>query len=215
MNSGTIGKNFGLSSGIVGSNEVKSSPGNTSFWGLTITNGSTGADAYSGMKFAYQATNVRFHVFLNSTNDRFHITDNGINNGVYLANNADSWTSGVSDERKKTDWSTFTGAIEKINTLKKVGTYKLIDPVSKEYVAEDETLVGLSAQEVQKIIPSAVEKQKPLAPDREDKDVEYLTLRYQDVFVLAVKAIQELSAENTELKTKLDALEARVTALEG
>ena len=55
-----------------------------------------------------------------------------------------------------------------------------------------------------------------------DDDTEYYSLCYQDVFVLGIKAIQELSAkndaletENTAMKTRMDALEARITALEG
>ena len=209
--SGTIGQTFTSKSGLINSNEVRSTPGG-SFWGLKVTNGASTLN--SGIQFAHSASNVRFNVFLNAANDYFHIMDNGFNNGVYIANNADSWTSGTSDERKKTDWSGFTDAVGKINTLTKIGTFRKIDPVSKDYINGDKTNIGISAQEVQKILPSAVDTMKPQDQEREDKDVEYLTLNYQDVFVMAIKAIQELSTENTELKTKMESLEARVSALE-
>ena len=208
--SGTIGQTFNSKSGLINSNEVKSNPAG-SFWGLQVKTGSSTLNA--GIQFA-QASGARFSMFLNAANDYFMIMDNGFNNGVYLANNADSWTSGTSDERKKTDWSGFTDAVGKINTLTKIGTFRKIDPVSKDYINGDKTNIGISAQEVQKILPSAVDAMKPQDQEREDKDVEYLTLNYQDVFVMSIKAIQELSAENTDLKTKVESLEARVSALE-
>jgi len=69
-----------------------------------------------------------------------------------------------------------------------MGTYNLINPSPK---SPDKKIVGLSANEVQKILPEAVDTQ----------DDGYLSLRYQDVFVLMLKSIQELSA-------KVEALES-------
>ena len=85
----------------------------------------------------------------------------------------------------------FDDALGKINTLTKIGTYNKIDPETKEVEYDGLEIVGLSAQEVQKILPTAVTKQE---------DEEYWGLNYQDVFVLMVKAIQELSAEVEKLK---------------
>ena len=67
---------------------------------------------------------------------------------------------------------------------------------------------------MQKVLPEAVAEGGKYSDDSED-DTTYLGVQKDAVFCLALKAIQELSTENTELKTKLDALEARVTALEG
>ena len=80
------------------------------------------------------------------------------------------------------------------------------DPETKEVEYDGLEIVGLSAQEVQKILPTAVTKQE---------DEEYWGLNYQDVFVLMVKAIQELSAKIDTLETENTALKARVTTLEG
>ena len=133
-------------------------------------------------------------------------------NGVYLSANATSW-SAVSDERVKKDWVNFEDAVDKINSLTKIGTFLFCDPETKEEQS-GERVVGFSAQEVQKVLPEAVAEGGRYSDDSED-DTTYLGVQKDAVFCLALKAIQELSAENTELKTKLDALESRVTALEG
>ena len=133
-------------------------------------------------------------------------------NGVYLSANATSW-SAVTDERVKKDWVNFEDAVDKINSLTKLGTFIFCDPKTKEEQS-GERVVGFSAQEVQKVLPEAVAEGCRYSDDSED-DTTYLGVQKDAVFCLALKAIQELSAENTELKTKLDALESRVTALEG
>tara|TARA_Y100000590_G_scaffold414070_1_gene510569 strand:- start:887 stop:3151 length:2265 start_codon:yes stop_codon:yes gene_type:complete len=104
-------------------------------------------------------------------------------NGVQLNNSATSWSAVSSDERLKTNWTMFENATDKINTLTKIGTYNPIDK-------EDVLLTGLSANEVQKVLPSAV---------FENEDG-YLGMNYQDVFCLMLKSIQELTA-------RLEALE--------
>ena len=56
--------------------------------------------------------------------------------------------------------------------------------------------VGVSAQEIKEILPEAVGEVK----DLNDDDETYLSLKYQDVFVLMLKAIQELKVEIDALK---------------
>ena len=85
----------------------------------------------------------------------------------------------------------FDDALGKINSFTKIGTYNRIDPETKEVLYDGLEIVGLSAQEVQKVLPTAVTKHE---------DEEYWGLNYQDVFVLMVKAVQELSAEVEKLK---------------
>ena len=114
-----------------------------------------------------------------------------------MAQNGTSF-SGASDERQKKDWKQFENATDKINTLTKIGTYKSIDPLTKKYLKKENTLVGVSGQEVEKILPEAIRKMKR-HPDFED-DTLYLQLEYRALFVLALKSIQELSAEVTALK---------------
>ena len=114
--------------------------------------------------------------------------------GVELTSGATSFSAISSDERLKQNWNNFENATDKINTLTKIGEYQKKDPKTNDFpkstnadgdeIVEDKKFYGLSANEVQKILPlSAIE----------NKDG-YLGLNYQDVFVLALKSIQELSA---------------------
>ena len=66
--------------------------------------------------------------------------------------------------------------------------------------------MGVSGQEVEGILPEAIVKLK--RHSEKSDDTEYLQLEYQALFVLMLKAVQELSAKN-------DAFEARISALEG
>ena len=122
---------------------------------------------------------------------RFYTNQSTRSEGVKLSNGSTSWSSISSDERLKDNWKMFDDALGKINTLTKIGTYNKIDPETKEVEYDGLEIVGLSAQEVQKILPTAVTKQE---------DEEYWGLNYQDVFVLMVKAVQELSSEVEKLK---------------
>ena len=150
------------------------------------------------------------------------IGDSNLSHGVYMNQDTSGWTGFGSDERRKTDWTIFEDALEKINTLTKIGTYYNMHPTTKEKTSPDLPQVGVSAQEVQAILPEAVDENTfEHLKSEEYPEGKFLSLRYEAVFTLAIKAIQELSAkndalevENTALKTRMDALEVRVLALE-
>ena len=148
---------------------------------------------------------VDWYIYMTGHTWRFGDHDN--DDGVHMAQGANAWSAISSDERKKTDWVMFTDAVDKINTLTKIGTYKKIDPITGEYKNENQFLVGLSAQEIEGILPKSIIKARRPIDFFPDDENEYLTFSYQDVFVLAIKAIQELSTKN-------DALEARILTLE-
>ena len=103
----------------------------------------------------------------------------------------------MSDARTKGDWHLFEEALAKICNLTLVGTFARmhgpgnVDPSSTRHV-------GLAAQEVEKVLPEAVSA----------VDDGLLTIRYQDVFVMNIKATQELARQNRELKARVDHLEA-------
>ena len=115
--------------------------------------------------------------------------------GVQLnTGGATSWSAVSSDERLKQNWNIFENATDKINTLTKIGEYQVKDPDTGGFpkgkdadgseITLDKKHYGLSAQEIESILPEAVHTN----PNG------YKGLCYQDVFVLAIKAIQELSA---------------------
>ena len=120
---------------------------------------------------------------------------------------ATSW-SALSDERVKGNWELFDNAAEKLQQLTKLGTFEWVSGPGHETPhttrADAPRQVGLSAQEIQDILPEAV---------RVGEDG-LLTAQYTDVFVLGLKAIQELSAQNVNLKARLATTEARVARIE-
>jgi len=145
----------------------------------------------------------------------FHIEEcRGL--GVKITAGSTSWSS-ASDERLKRDWTLLTNATHKLRQLTKVGTYEMLSR-SGESLANGIRLVGVSAQEVQKVLPEAVSTDAG----------GYLSLRYQDLMVLGLRATQELSDEvvtlrqtnarleeaNARLEAQMAALLTRVVALE-
>ena len=121
---------------------------------------------------------------------RLQIDDSDNDNGVYMNQNDTSWTSS-SDERLKTNWTTFDDALSSINSLTKVGTFQYTKSIEDQTPKNDVVHSGLSAQEVQKFLPSSVS---------ENNDG-ILGLQYQHLIPVLVKAVQELSA-------KVEALES-------
>ena len=111
----------------------------------------------------------------------FYILNNATA-GVSIASGATSW-SAVSDERLKDIIEPISNAIEKVGSLRSViGKYK-----------NDETNIRRSfliAQDVQSVLPEAVDSSKP----------NELGLRYTEVIPLLVAAIKELTAEVNALK---------------
>ena len=143
--------------------------------------------------------------FLSHSTDSYKmkILDHDWAQGVELTqNDSDGWAV-VSDNRWKSNWEEYEGALENLKTLK-AGKYNFknleTDKVSETYNS------GLEAQEVEKFLPFAVSTSMHGATD-EKAGIERKTLKYQALIPYLVKAIQELSAKN-------DALEARLTALE-
>jgi hypothetical protein len=113
--------------------------------------------------------------------------------GVYLTDNATSWSS-ASDERLKDIIEPISDASNKVSTLRAViGKYKTDE--------EGIRRTFLIAQDVQKVLPEAVNEQ-------EDKD-KTLGLKYVDVIPLLVAAIQEQKTMIENLTTRLNALEGK------
>ena len=164
-------------------------------------------DAGAGQVLKNQGT-TKWYIY-NDSGGTYYCADAQDNDGCKLSQSQNSWSAISSDERMKKDWVNFTDALTKINTLTKIGEYRRIDPVSGDYLHEDADITcrGLSAQEVKEIIPKAAVKSRRNKERHPDDDTEYYSLCYQDVFVLGIKAIQELSAKNDALETRIEALE--------
>jgi hypothetical protein len=118
--------------------------------------------------------------------------------GVQLAAGGTSWGT-YSDERIKTGLAPIENALTKVNTLRAVtGRYNTDeDTVSRAF---------LIAQDVKAVLPEAV--------DEERDELKTLTLKYTEVIPLLVASIKELKAINDTQAETINALTARIVALE-
>ena len=108
----------------------------------------------------------------------------GASGGVYLSDGATSWTA-ISDERQKTDLVPITDALVKVSSLR---------AVTGRYVWDEKRRAFLIAQEVQQVLPEAVD----VADDADGT----LGLAYTDVIPLLVASIKELNAKVSALESK-------------
>jgi len=119
----------------------------------------------------------------------------------------------TSDYRIKRNIETQTApALNRIMALRPV-TFQMAD-YGTLFKASDDIKEGFIAHEVQEVIPSGAEGVK-------DAENQIQSLRVDAILAVTVKAIQEqqaiieeLKATSNSQKTKIDALEARLTALE-
>ena len=143
-------------------------------------------------------TGTRKWSILNHSTDAYKIKflDHDFGQGVELAQDDSNGWGVVSDNRWKTNWEEYEGALENLKTLK-AGKYNFknleTNEVSEKYNS------GLVAQEVEKFLPFAVSTSMHGATD-EIVGIERKTLKYQALIPYLVKAIQELSAKVTTLE---------------
>jgi len=97
-----------------------------------------------------------------------------------------------SDDRLKIKLGNLENALEKVNSLNGF-TYKPNEAALALGVDQDEVRVGVSAQEVQAVLPEAV-KDAPV-----ENTEGYLTVQYEKIVPLLIEAIKELSAKVEEL----------------
>ena len=102
-----------------------------------------------------------------------------------------AYSTTISDERLKHDIEPITDALSKVNQL---------NGVTFTYNADDKKSAGLIAQDVEKVLPSAVsEKELPL---KHDDGIAYKTVQYDQTIGLLVEAIKELTAKVEELEAR-------------
>ena len=102
-----------------------------------------------------------------------------------------AFSTTISDATLKYDINPVEFALDKINQLK---------GVSYKYKHNDRESAGLLAQDVEKVMPSAVNTKKlPLATG---DDKEYKTLHYDSMTAILVEAIKELTAKVKKLESK-------------
>ena len=159
---------------------------------IEVTTQSTGG----GFSYSSTSSSTRWD-FGNYVGQTPFYVRNGAN-GVQLNAGSTSWSTS-SDERFKVDLQPITSGLEKVGTLRAVTGRYTTD-------AEDVSRSFLIAQDVQAVLPQAVE-------EAEDEN-KTLTLRYTEVIPLLVAALAESKDRIETLEASNAALEARLTALE-
>jgi hypothetical protein len=131
---------------------------------------------------------TRWAVGTQSGGNLFYIVRDSDGVGQYMVNGSTSWTA-ASDERNKDIIETISDAANKVSTLRAViGKYKTDEEGTRRSF--------LIAQDVQKVLPEAVDATNP----------EKLGVAYTETIPLLVAAIQEQQAMINELKAEVAAL---------
>lgn len=164
------------------------------------------ASGHNSTMYIKHAGANKWIIINNSSNSRYQILDADYNDGVYISQNTTSWTAN-SDIRLKDVQGTITNALEKVQQLTGVKfTWKrdTDNPDAK-------VRVGLIAQDVQAVLPEAVDDESPdlIADEETGKISGGLGVRYTELVPLLVNAIKELAMQHQLLQTRVAALEVQ------
>ena len=150
---------------------------------------STGQDIHSGNAHDYTfydaSAGIRWYT---TGSEEMRLEDDG---DLHVDGDVIAFSTTVSDERLKHDIEPITDALSKVGQL---------NGVTFTYNKDDKKSAGLIAQDVEKVLPSAVsEKELPL---KHDDGIAYKVLQYDQTIGLLVEAIKELTAKVEKLENK-------------
>ena len=140
---------------------------------------------------------------------KLHVYGNMLVVGTISSTDDISAFFNISDDRLKIRIANINEPLKIIDKLN--GFYYKVNELANSYgIINTETEIGLSAQEVQKVLPEVVK----LAPFDIIKDINgnkisksgenYLTISYEKLVPVFVEAIKELQKENKDLKQKYE-----------
>jgi hypothetical protein len=132
---------------------------------------------------------MRSPIFYDFNNTTYYMDPSSTGTSIRCAGNIIAY---YSDERLKNVEGNIENALDKVCSLN--GFYYRANEKAQKLGYKDELQVGLSAQEVQKVLPEVI-KDAPA-------DSNYMTLDYAKTVPLLVEAIKELKAEIEELKAR-------------
>lgn len=179
VNSGVLGAYNG---GVNGHNSTVYSGQNSSYNGTV--NSSVNSTQYSGVNTSQNTT-------------YYSLVNLGINNGVNTTVNGTNRIAG-SDERLKDFYGIIQNPIQKILSLN--GYYYKENKFASQFGLNNPNMqVGVSAQELEKVLPEAVFA-KAIAE-------EYFAVDYSRIVVLLIEGMKEQQKEIEELKNKVNLLE--------
>jgi len=136
------------------------------------------------------------HIDIETTTIQFKLNGNEemrleADGDLHVDGDVIAFSTTISDERLKENIQPIGDALSKVSQL---------NGVTFTYKADGKESAGLIAQDVEKVLPSAIsEKQLPL---KQDDGQEYKVLQYDQTIGLLVEAIKELTAKVEELENK-------------
>jgi hypothetical protein len=186
--------------------------GSPSSWGkIHVAGGTYAVDGTTseGMKWVSGNTLQADMFRWGNSSNALYVTNNGLLNltGVYLNVGATSWTSSSDSRLKENITESSYGLNEILQLSVKEYNYRTTENKQKR--------IGFLAQDVYQVIPEIVDKGDN-GPFRGDGNAELSAqqgfepwgIRYTELVPVLVKAIQELKAENEELKSRIEVLES-------
>ena len=162
--------------------------------GVTVTGTINGGDCRGEIFYMGRDTNDYFVVETNQFN---WILDGAVDMRLYdsgdlhVEGNVIAYSTTISDERLKKDIVKIDNALDKVAQL---------NGYTFTYTADGKKSAGVIAQEVQKVLPSAIIESKLPLKMGDDDETEYMTVQYDQLMGLMVEAIKELRAEVSKLK---------------
>tara|TARA_Y100000114_G_scaffold156734_1_gene185016 strand:+ start:1017 stop:1811 length:795 start_codon:yes stop_codon:yes gene_type:complete len=158
---------------------------------LTLPNdrrsSSNSTDIYSGNAHDYTFYDADVGIsWFTAGAEEMRLEDDG---DLHVDGNVTAYSTTVSDKLLKTDIKVITGALDKICSLSGY-TFK--------YKHDGKTSAGIIAQELEKVLPSAIiEKELPFQGEEGQK---YKIVQYDQIHGLLIEAIKELKTEIEVLK---------------
>jgi len=134
-------------------------------------------------------TDNSFNLYLGESGAATHRMKLEADGDLHVDGNVVAYSTTVSDIRLKKDIAPIEDAVTKVQQL---------NGCTFTYLKDDRKSAGLIAQDVEKVLPSAVIEDKPVFHGEEGET--YKTVQYDQVIGLLVEAVKELKAEIEELK---------------
>ena len=162
--------------------------------GANLTNTGATVSAASGTQ-RLVVTSVTSGTMTTAATDgdlTFNAGTNTLTAGVIVSNG--EITAFASDDRLKTNKVNIGNAVDNVKSLN-VFTFNFNEIGESLGFDTKVSYAGVSAQEVQKVLPEAVTTRS---------DGEYLTVKYEKLVPLLLEAVKELSAEVDQLKSQIN-----------
>ena len=151
------------------------------------TNDTWGADNYTDFRIENSEGHLKFFGGTSGTTSEYMRLEN--DKDLHVDGNVVAYSTTISDIRLKKDIAPIEDAVTKVQQL---------NGCTFTYLKDDRKSAGLIAQDVEKVLPSAVIEDE--AVFHGEKGETYKTVQYDQLVGLLVEAVKELKAEIEELK---------------